>query len=138
MIDSIAKKDDRDKVAFEGCRYSSCAAAYRNLTFHVLPSQRVRAHDDNCECSGNDSKPFSQYKQPNAVFALEDATEEDNDMEAGRSKTPSLKPAASYDTQDTTESVFLDENECPICMSPFKIDEIVSWSPNEQCNHVCK
>jgi hypothetical protein len=55
-------------------------------------------------------------------------------------QSPSLKLAMSHDTDDT-EGIELwegdeDENECPICMEAFQLDEIVSWSPNEKCSHV--
>jgi hypothetical protein len=53
---------------------------------------------------------------------------------------PSLKLAMSQDTIDT-EAIELwegeeEDNECPICMEAFQLDEIVSWSPNEKCSHV--
>jgi hypothetical protein len=56
------------------------------------------------------------------------------------SQSPSLKLALSCDTADT-EAVELwegdeEDNECPICMEVFQVDEIVSWSPNEKCSHV--
>jgi hypothetical protein len=55
-------------------------------------------------------------------------------------RIPSLKLAMSHDTADT-EAIELwegdeEDNECPICMDSFKLDEIVSWSPNENCSHV--
>jgi hypothetical protein len=55
-------------------------------------------------------------------------------------QSPSLKLALSYDTADT-EAVELwegdeEDNECPICMEVFQLDEIVSWSPNALCSHV--
>ena len=61
-------------------------------------------------------------------------------MEAGvkPAQQAALHATESYDTQETAESEFDTGNECPICMSPFMAEEAVSWSPNEQCNHVCK
>jgi hypothetical protein len=55
-------------------------------------------------------------------------------------QSPSLKLAMSHDTADT-EVIELwerdeEDNECPICMEAFQLDEIVSWSPNEKCSHV--
>jgi hypothetical protein len=55
-------------------------------------------------------------------------------------QSSSLKLAMSHDTADT-EAVELwegdeEDNECPICMEAFQLDEIVSWSPNEKCSHV--
>jgi hypothetical protein len=55
-------------------------------------------------------------------------------------QSPSLKLAMSHDTTET-EAIELwegdeEDNECPICMEAFQLDEIVSWSPNEKCSHV--
>ena len=67
---------------------------------------------------------------------------------------PTISPADSYDTIETVNTNDSDEghfrrlsftadsldrfkyNECPICMSPMVAGEIVSWSPNQACNHV--
>jgi Ring finger domain len=51
------------------------------------------------------------------------------------STLPPIKLAASYDTAETV----LDDkggHECPICMECFKQNDLVSWSPSTDCDHV--
>lgn len=57
---------------------------------------------------------------------------------------PELKPSSSYDTAETEREPDADdevsmmgrENECPICMSELKANEIASWSFSERCSHI--
>jgi hypothetical protein len=52
-------------------------------------------------------------------------------------QSPLLKLAMSHDTADGSQGCGKadEDNECPICMEAFQLDEIVSWSPNEKCSH---
>jgi hypothetical protein len=78
----------------------------------------VHSHNENCD-------PVQK-----AMTAVESVGDEN--------QSPPLKLAMSHDTAET-EAIELWEddkdNECPICMECFQVDEIVSWSPNENCSH---
>jgi hypothetical protein len=85
------------------------------LTLAVRCSQKVHAHDECCE------------RVQKAMHA------------ASPSTIPPIKLALSCDTTET-EAVELwedeeEEPECPICIEPFAVDEIVSYSPNKACSH---
>ena len=55
-----------------------------------------------------------------------------------------VKVSSSFDSSDTAHTAdsdveaCSDEKECPICMEPFKVDDVVSWSPDLDgtCKHV--
>jgi Ring finger domain len=47
-----------------------------------------------------------------------------------------ITEAEEDDDVDVIASDDADEHECPICMSAFKVDDIVSWSANTECTHV--
>jgi len=88
---------------------------------HNLTTQKVHAHDECCE------------RVQKAMNAFKIASNE--------SQIPPIKLALSCDTAET-RAVELSEDgeedeepECSICMEPFAVDEIVSWSPNKVCTH---
>mmetsp|Transcript_6754 Transcript_6754/g.8743 ORF Transcript_6754/g.8743 Transcript_6754/m.8743 type:complete len:369 (-) Transcript_6754:101-1207(-) len=88
-----------------------------------LISKRVLAHDKDCEKI--QSKFCQSCKVPEELCSPK-----------------SVDPDASFDSVETdnTEqsSEEGEEKECPICMEPYQIGDIVSWSPNVDvlCRHV--
>lgn len=76
-----------------------------------LISKRVRAHCQSCVLLNNKKK----------------------------TKPSNVKLSPSYDTAETVpehEEEEEEELECPICMECFAVDDIVSWSPTTNCDHV--
>lgn len=54
-----------------------------------------------------------------------------------QSKLPCITLASpSYDTAETILEEGTGGHECPICMERFQVNDIVSWSPSEECEHV--
>ncbi|GKY99787.1 hypothetical protein MPSEU_000932500 [Mayamaea pseudoterrestris] len=101
-----------------------------------LITKRVRAHDDECECRNKHAGDTTEQSTLKFASACNSKDTEDGQEFGTGSPAPPLQQTASYDTHETTESDYMEDKECPICMSAFKVNEIVSWSPNEQCNHV--
>jgi hypothetical protein len=73
-------------------------------------SKKVNSHNENCD-------PVQKAMSAVGDIAV---SADDNDN----------------DTDDAAETEACDKNnECPICMECFQVDETVSWSPNANCVH---
>ena len=50
--------------------------------------------------------------------------------------TSSTSLACTTDDSSAEEEIPHDQQECPICYDEFAVGQLVSWSPNKNCNHV--
>lgn len=78
-----------------------------------LISREVVAHDEHCE---------------KAITYLDSVAVNPKDEVKKRSDT------AATDEEWGSESTD-DEKECPVCMEVIAVGDIISWSPNTQCDH---
>jgi Ring finger domain len=54
-----------------------------------------------------------------------------------QSKLPCITLASpSHDTAETILEEGESGHECPVCMEKFQVNDIVSWSPSPECEHV--
>jgi Ring finger domain len=116
---------------------------------NTLQSQVVRPHDEGCEQiqrRGDDTTSNATTHNATATTT--------NDVENPAATTNTIHPpggmkhAESYDTGEITAAISdsfclfdntlqeEDDRDCPICMEPFAVGDIVSWSSYEKCSHV--
>jgi len=131
------------------------------ITERWLISKRARKHDFMCATriqKLNESQSSKLGKCTTSVTTTTKAWQaESRKFQVGFDDDeiiPTILPTESYDTVETVgtngsderhlrrfsttddSSCRVNDKECPICMSPMVAGEIVSWSPNQACNHV--
>jgi hypothetical protein len=101
-----------------------------------LISKRVLQHDDACDRILEAAATKKKLDDDNTVDdhpgSLKVSDDSDNDTQSIDSQDVQVLRVTTGMTADDNE------NECPICMSAFLEGEIVSYSSNKLCSHVCK
>jgi len=114
-------EDDATSTTTKLSRKDRKERRYKMLESRLV-SRRVTAHGDICD------KVMLCLDTCNAVGGADDGTKPPKE----RSDTSTT----ATDDEELGSTSYDEERECPICMEHLKVGDFVSWSPNNQCNHV--
>jgi hypothetical protein len=91
------------------------AARYAEVESWLI-SRRIEPHDEICE---------------KAILYLDCATDNPKELKHGASSVDTVCTDVECGSLSADE-----EMECPVCMDALEVGDLVSWSPNSQCEHV--
>jgi hypothetical protein len=91
------------------------AARYAEVESWLI-SRRIETHDEICE---------------KALTYLDCATDNPKELKHGASSVDTIRTDVECGSLSVDE-----EMECPVCMDALEVGDLVSWSPNAQCQHV--